>query len=325
MKLNDHKTQRQQITQLRSRRNSESCLGGFGTPADNVGRRDETVGVIPSASRMWRGCYCFQCTPVRHGDPKWSVLFQSPELNAATRIAWFLPQRLRNLFIITAKGSFAAYKMGLPQLIRICTAITLDGLRFHDMYYAALVMRLHGQQFDIIDGPLSPRTIFGGIAQFLDFDEISTVSITHTFMRCYVKSEMNQLRYLKVRDLSDMSNMFRMMKKAVSHYGRRYLRDMTGNGTNMTGQFKYSDTTLTLLAGMDRVYKCDIESKSDTFRQSYEGRYRVILHKMFTRYMEQILLFDVDLIPAHVGPSGQAEYGDDDFLVALIIDAVMVT
>ena len=324
MKLNDHKTQhQQQITKLRPRRDSEPCLRSFGTPAKNVGRSVETISEMPSVPRVVRDCHCFECAPVRHDDPKWSVLFQSPELNAATRIAWFLPQRLRNLFIITAKGSFTAYKMGLPQLIRICTAITLDGLRFHHTYHAAWVMRLHNQLVDMNNGPLPPRTIFGGIAQFLDFDEINTVSISHTFMRCYIKSEMNQLRCLKVIDLSDMSHMFRMMKTAVSRHGRRYLPGMAGNGINMTGQCKYSDNILTLLAGMDRAYKCDIKSKSDTFRQSHEGRYRVILQKMFTRYMEQILLFDVDLVPVPVHPAGQAEYGNDDILVALFIDAVM--
>ena len=272
---------------------------------------------------MWRDCYCFQCAPVRCGDLKWSVLFQSPELNAATRIAWFLPQRLRNLFISTAKGAFTGYKMGLPQLLRIYTTITRDGLHFQHMYHAAWVMRLHNQPVDINGCRLSPRTIFGGIAQFLDFDEISIVSITYTFMRCFIKSEMNQLRCLKVRDFSDMSNMFRMMKQTVSNYSRRYLPDMTGNGVNMPVQCKYSDKILTLLARMDRVYKCDIESNSDTFRQSHEGRYRVILQKIFKQYMEQMLLFDVDVITVSVHRAAQAVYGDDDILVALIIDAFM--
>ena len=298
--VNDHKTYHQQTTHLRSGRKSEICLRKFGTPAKNIGMSADTVDEMLSVSRMWRDCHCFQCAPVRHGDPKWSVLFQSPMLNATTRIAWFLPQRLRNFFIITGKGAFTSYRMSLPQLIRICTMITTDGLCFQHMYRAAWVMRLYNHHFDINDGALFPRTMFGGIAQFLDFDEINTVSITHTFMRCYIKSEMNQLRCLKVRDFSDMSYMFWMMKKAITNYGRSYLPVVAGNGINKPGQCKYSDKILTLLAGMDRLYKLDIESKSDTFRQSHEGRYRVILQKLFTRYVDQISLFEVDLVDARL-------------------------
>ena len=96
--------------------------------------------------------------------------------------------------------------------------ISVDGLRFHRMYRAAWVMRLHNQAFDISNGPLFPRTIVGGIAQFPGFDEISTLRMTHTFMRSYIKSEMNQLRCFKVQDGSDMSNMVCIMKKEVSNY-----------------------------------------------------------------------------------------------------------
>ena len=323
MKLNDHKAHRRQTTQVRPRGKSEVRFRSLGIPAKQIGLSGERVGETLSESRMWRACCCFQCVPICHGDVKWFMLFQSPELNAATRIAWFLPQRLRNIFIIANKGVFASYKMGLSQFSRICTAITMDGLYHQHMYRAAWVMRLHNQPVDIYDGALFPRTIFGGIAQFLDFDEINIVSITHTFMRCYIKSDMNQLRCLKVRDFSDMSIMFCVMQRAVRIYCHSYIPVVVGNGINITDKCKYSDTILTLLAGMDRVYKCDIECKFDTYRQSHEGRYRIILQKVFTQYFENIIPFDVDLVSDVVHPAGQAENVGDDIIVTLVIDLSM--
>ena len=285
MKLDNRRIYHRLKSRSWCRHKLESRLRIGETSARNISMGAETMDERLkrlSVSCMWPACHCFQCAPVSHGDQKWSILFESPELNASTRIAWFLPQHLRSLFIATAKGTFASYKMGLPQLSRICTMLTLDGVHFQHMYRAAWDMRSHIQSFNTADDHLSPCTIFGTIAEFLDFNEISIVSITHTFMRCYIKSEMNQLRYLKVRDFSDMSYMFWLMENFVSDYNRCHSLAMTYTGVDMLGQCKYSDKTLTFLAGMDRVYKFDVENKYETFRQSHEGRYGSILQKMLT-------------------------------------------
>jgi hypothetical protein len=116
---------------------------------------------------------------------------------------------------------------------------------------------LHKQDFGIDISRLFPCTIFGGIAQFLYFDEINTVSMTHTFMRCYIKSEMNQLRCFKIQDCSDMSNLFSTLNDVVSNYGRQYMQITTGKGFNLPDLCKYSNNTLDVLAAMYRIYKRD--------------------------------------------------------------------
>ena len=323
MKLNDHKAVNELTTELRRRRKAGLRRRRFETPGKNSGLSDATVDTMPSVSYTWHACHCFRCAPIRSGDFKWAVLFQCSELNAATQIAWFLPQRIRVFFSNTCKGAFASYKMGLPQLIRTCTLISGDGLRSHRVYQAAWVMRLRNTAFDISNGPLFPRTIFGGIAQFLDFDEISTLSMSHTFMRCYIKSEMNQLRCFKVQDGSDMSNMFGIMEEAVSNYGRRYLQMVTRNCLNLPGLCKYSNNTLTLLAGMDRVYKRDLENQVDAFRQNSNRPYRFILETMFIQYIEQLLPFNVDIVAVRVYLTDQGGHGDVSTIGEIIVDAFM--
>ena len=152
-------------------------------------------------------------------------------------------------------------------------------------------MRLRNQPFDVNEGPVFPRTLFGGIAQFLDFDEINIVSLTHSFMRLYVKSQMNELRCMKITDASDLSDMFYMMLDIISDISKYSLLASSDQrcqfhievreGIKTSGQSKYSDKTLCLLAGMDRVYKCIIEQQVDTFRQNNQGRYAVILWNIF--------------------------------------------
>ena len=321
MKLNDRKAVNELTTELRCRRKAGLRRRRFETPGKNSGLSDATVDTMPSVSHTWRACHCFRCAPICSGDSKWAVLFQCFELNAATQIAWFLPQHIRIFFSNTCKGAFASYKIGLPQLIRTCTMISADGLRSHHMYRAAWVMRLRNKAFDISNGPTFPRTIFGGIAQFLDFDEISTFSMTHTFMRCYIKSEMNQLRCFKVQDGSDMSNMFGIMEEVVSIYGRRYLQTVTSNCFNLPGLCKYSNNTLTLLAGMDRVYKRDLECQLDVFTQNSKRPYRFILQTMFTQYIEQLLPFNVDIISVRVHLTDHSGHGDVGTIGEIIVDA----
>ena len=327
-KLNDYKAYHQQKTHLRSQHKSKLCFRSIGTTGRNICMcvtKNDEMAIVP---RTRRECHCFQCATVIHEDLKWSMLFQSPQLNAATRIAWFLPQRVRNIFIIAAKGTLTSYKIGLPQLCRVCTTITIDGLCFQQVYHEAWVTRLHNQPLDVNepvddnDGPLFPRTIFGGIAQFLDFDEINTVSITHTFMRCFIKSEMSQLRCFKVRDFSDMSVKFRIIQKAVSLYNRCYISTVSDNNITIQCWYKYLNAPLTILAGLDRVYKFDIENKHDTFRQSHEGRYRVILQKIFIWYMQKILNVDVDLLSIRGYLTDQTEHDDDDVIIAMLINIV---
>lgn len=283
MKVNDRKAEWEMITELQFRNKAELHRRSFGALGKNPGLRDALVDTMVSVSRKLRVCHCFRCAPIPYGDSKWAGLFQCPELNAATRIAWFLPQRLRNHFGSTAKGAFISYKMGLSQLGRICTVISIDGLRFYHMYRATRVMRLHDEAFDISNSPLFPRTIFGGIAQFLDFDEINTVSMTQAFMRCYIKSEMDQLLCFKIQDCSDMSDIFCRLKDLVNFYGRRYLPIATGNGLNLPGLCKYSNNTLAILAARDRIYKRDLESQPAAQRENPETHYRFILRKMAER------------------------------------------
>ena len=283
MKLKDQKANHQSRVKLRRQSSSTPVK----TSGVNVVTAEEMRSMLPT----WRSCHCFQCVPIGCGNQTWASLFQSAELNVATHITWFLSQHLRYLFSATAKGTFSSYKMGLPQLTRISTMVTHDGLQYKHMYHAAWVMRLRNQPFDINEGPVFPRTLFGGIAQFLDFDEINMVSLTHSFMRLYVKSQMNELRCMKITDASDLSDMFYMMLDIISDISKYSLLASSDQrcqfhievreGIKTSGQSKYSDKTLCLLAGMDRVYKCIIEQQVDTFRQNNQGRYAVILWNIF--------------------------------------------
>ena len=275
MKLKDQKANHQSRVKLRRQSSS--------TPVKTSGVNVVTAEEMRSMSPTWRSCHCFQCVPIGCGNQTWASLFQSAELNVATHITWFLSQHLRYLFSATAKGTFSSYKMGLPQLTRISTMVTHNGLQHKDMYHAAWVMRLRNQPFDINEGPVFPRTLFGGIAQFLDFDEINMVSLTHSFMRLYVKSQMNELRCMKITDASDLSDMFRMMLDTISDINQGcQFRIQVREGIKISGQSKYSDPTLCLLAGMDRTYKYVMRQQVNTFRQNNQGRYASILNMFRT-------------------------------------------
>ena len=275
MKLKDQKANRQSRVEL--------CRQSSSTPGKTSGANNVTAEEMRSMSPTWRPCHCFRCVPIACDDQTWASLFQSAELNVATHIAWFLPQHLRYLFSATAKGTFSAYKMGLPQLTRISTMVTHDGLQYKHMYHAAWVMRLRHQPFDINEGSLFPRTLFGGIAQFLDFDDIDIVSLTHSFMRLYVKSQMDELRCMKIPDASDLFDMFCMMLDTITDINRGcQFRIQVREGIKISGQSKYSDPTLCLLAGMDCTYKYVMRQQVNTFRQNNQGRYASILNMFRT-------------------------------------------
>ena len=125
------------------------------------------------------------------------------------------------------------------------------------------------------------------------------------------------------QDGSDMSNMFGIMEEAVSNYGRRYLQMVTRNCLNLPGLCKYSNNTLSLLAGMDRIYKRDHESQADAFRQNSKRPYRSILQTMFTQYIEQLLPFNVDIVAVRVYLTDQGGHGDVGTIGEIIVDAFM--
>ena len=321
MKVNDRMAESEMTTEFFCRRKKQLRHRGYGDLGKNTAFSDASANVTLSESQILPTCHCFGCVPIRHIDSKWAELFQCPELNAATRVAWFLPPRLRNFFSSTAKGAFISYKMGLPPLCRICTVISVDGLHYHHMYRAAWVMRLYDQAFDFGNCSLFPRTIFGGIARFLDFAEINTVSMTYTYMRCYIKSEMNQLRCFKIQDRSDMSNMFCVLKGAVKNYNLRYLPITTCTGLILPGLCKYSNDTLALLAGMDRIYERDFKSQFAVSRRNPEGRYRFILQKMFNWYIEPMLLFDEGLVSVRIHPVEQREHVNGEIVGEIVVDS----
>lgn len=244
-------------------------------------------------TRTWEACYCFQCSPVHCEDLKWAVLFQRSELNIAIRILWYLPHHMRCMVSCTATGTFASYKMGLPRLTYTCTVVTRDGLQLQGNYDAAWYKRDKGllnmsvQSNDY--ATLFPRTILCGIAQFLDFDEISILSLGHVFIREFTKSEMKHLRCLKIHDFCDMSDVFCVMRDAMRVYNNRIFPIVAGNTIKLFGACRYSDETLCFLAGMDRIYKLNMEKQLDTFRQSREDRYQHVLDDLFIQYLGQNL------------------------------------
>ena len=264
----------------------------------NVGRSHSGASRSKIYSRFQplisRVCWCFQCVPIRHDDQRWATMFQCPEINIASHIVWFLPQQQRIFFSGTSKNTFIAYKMALPRFTRICTMVTRDGLLYNDAYYYALFFEAGRRTLR----SLFPRTIFGGISKFLDFDEIDVLSLTHSFIRLYVKSQLTYLQCMKVQDVSDRTNMFRIMTGLVRAFNQRQLSIMFGNDNliRMQTTNTVSDYELCRLAGMDRLYKRNIAAQVDTFRQDHEGRYGAILFQMCARYCEGSIPLELDIV-----------------------------
>lgn len=71
---------------------------------------------------------------------------------------------------------------------------------------------------------------------------------------------------------------------------------VTSNCLNLPGLCEVLNNTLTLLAGMGRVYKRDLETQSDALRHNPMRPYQPILQTMSTQYIDQFLPLNVDIV-----------------------------